>query len=371
MQKLILTNYLSPGDLLMLTAAVRDLHQCYPNQFITDVRTGSPELWENNPYLTPLETNDPEAKVLVCHYPLIQFSNQRPVHFIHGFIEYLNERLGLQIKPTHFGGDIHLSDAEKELPSPVEAITGLNVPYWIVVAGGKLDITIKWWHFRRWQAVVDYFRDQILFVQVGERHHYHPPLNGVLDLRGTTSVRELVGLVYHAQGVLCPVTFLMHLAAAVECKPGGPAHRPCVVVAGGREPPSWEAYPTHEFIHTIGKLSCCATGGCWRSRSVPLGDGDEKDEPNQRCVDVIDNLPHCMHLISPKMVAERIKLYFQSCQLKSLTPEQAETAAPFLHRGTKLAFADQIRHALQRDPRELQMKEARQPNPRDCFVTST
>jgi WD40 repeat protein len=33
-------------------------------------------------------------------------------------------------------------------------------------------------------------------------------------------------LVYHAQGVLCPVTLLMHLAAAVECKPGGPQSRP-------------------------------------------------------------------------------------------------------------------------------------------------
>src|SRR4030095_6610141 len=122
-------------------------------------------------------------------------------------------------------------------------ILGADVPYWLVVAGGKFDFTIKWWHFRRWQAVVDHFRDKILFVQTGQKHHYHPALKSVLDLRGRSTLRELIRLVYHAQGVLCPVTLLMHLAAAVECKPGGTAARPCVVVAGGREPPTWEAYP--------------------------------------------------------------------------------------------------------------------------------
>src|SRR5437899_55973 len=131
MQKLILINYQSPGDLVMLTAAVRDLHECYPKQFVTDVRTGSPELWENNPYLTPLDTRDPEVKVLECHYPLINASNRRPVHFLNGFIEYVNDRLGLRIKLTRFGGDIRLSDAEKSRPSPAQEITGLDVPYWI------------------------------------------------------------------------------------------------------------------------------------------------------------------------------------------------------------------------------------------------
>ena len=49
--KLILLNFQSPGDIVMLTAAVRDLHQCCPGQFLTDVRTPCPSLWENNPHL--------------------------------------------------------------------------------------------------------------------------------------------------------------------------------------------------------------------------------------------------------------------------------------------------------------------------------
>src|ERR1700736_1540911 len=39
MRRLILRNSLSPGDIVMLTAAVRDLHLSYPGQFLTDTRT--------------------------------------------------------------------------------------------------------------------------------------------------------------------------------------------------------------------------------------------------------------------------------------------------------------------------------------------
>jgi ADP-heptose:LPS heptosyltransferase len=329
MQKLILRNLQAPGDSVALTAAVRDLHACYPGQFLTDVRTRWPELWENNPYLTALDNSDPEVKVLECEYPLIEFSNQRPLHFLYGFIEHLNEQLGLRITPTQFKGDIHLSDAERAQPSMVRQITGIEVPYWLVMAGGKYDYTIKWWHFRRWQAVVDRFQGRLLFVQLGDKQHYHPALDGVLDLRGQTSLRDVVRLVYRAQGILCPVTFLMHLAAAVEGQPGAPKSRPCVVVAGGREPPHWEAYPSHQFIHTVGLLPCCAQGGCWRSRSVPLGDGDEKDDPKHLCIDVVENLPRCMDLITPDMVADRIDLCLAAARLSELTFSQTRSLVPF------------------------------------------
>jgi hypothetical protein len=65
-RKVILRNSLSPGDIVMLTAAVRDLHLSNPNQFITDVRTPCPALWENNPYITPLKDNDRYAEKIDC-----------------------------------------------------------------------------------------------------------------------------------------------------------------------------------------------------------------------------------------------------------------------------------------------------------------
>ena len=163
---------------------------------------------------------------------------------------------------------------------------GAEVPYWIIAAGGKTDITIKWWATERWQAVVDHFRGRILFVQIGANGDHHPPLRSVLDLRGKTDVRQLVRLVHHSAGVLCPVTGVMHLAAAVPVREGRPPNRACVVVAGGREPAQWEAYPHHQFLHTLGALKCCDNGGCWKSRTVPLHDGDTARDKSL-CVDVV------------------------------------------------------------------------------------
>jgi len=315
-RKLIFTSFQSPGDIVMLTAAIRDLHLCYPGEYTTDVRTPCPQLWENNPFLTPLNAEDKNVEVIPCQYPLIHQSNQGPYHFIFGYIEFLNEALELKIKPTRFKGDIHFTDEEKSWISQLHEITGKDTPFWIVNAGGKYDYTAKWWSADRFQQVIDHFHKKILFVQIGEAGHHHPELKGVTDLRGKTDLRQLVRLMYHAQGVLTSISLSMHLAAAVETKAGIPPNRPCVVIASGREPSQWEAYPQHQFIHTNGALPCCDDGGCWKSRVKPLGDGDEKDKPENLCVDVVGELPRCMDMISADEVIRRIDWYYQGGSLK-------------------------------------------------------
>jgi len=324
MQKLILSNFQSPGDIVMLTAAVRDLHINHPGKYVTDVRTPCGALWENNPYITPLMGDDPEVQIVECQYPLIHKSNTHPYHFIHGFTAHLSDTLGVPIDPTAFKGDIHISAMEKSWISQVQEITEKEIPFWLVVSGGKYDYTIKWWDPERYQKVVDHFHGQIQFVQVGEDGHHHPPLRGVMDLRGKTDLRQLVRLMYHAQGVVTPVNLLMHLAAAVETRSGMPLNRPCVVIAGGREPSQWEAYPHHQFIHTNGALKCCDDGGCWKSRVFPMGDRDEKDLPDNCCVDVVGNLPRCMDMITAEEVVRRIELYFRGGAIPRVNSQKSE-----------------------------------------------
>src|SRR3712207_6690972 len=120
MRKLILKNWQSPGDTVMLSAAVRDLHAHYPGRFLTDVRTPVPDLWLHNPHITPIADDDPDAELIECHYPLVHQSNDLPYHFIHGFMQYLSEKLDLEITPTLFKGDIHISHEEKEWMAKVE-----------------------------------------------------------------------------------------------------------------------------------------------------------------------------------------------------------------------------------------------------------
>ena len=310
--RLILKSFQSPGDIVMLSAAVRDLHAAHPGRFQTDVRTSADAIWENNPHLTPLEEHDPEVASLDMHYPLVHESNQRPYHFLHGYTQYLEQQLDVRIPVTKFRGDIHLCEAEKL--SPPRA-AGIELPerFWIIVAGGKYDFTAKWWNPASYQAVVDHFCDRLAFVRCGEQGHWHPRLEGAIDLVGKTSLREFIRLMYHAEGVVCGVTLAMHLAAAVESKFARRYGRPCVVVAGGREPAHWEAYPNQQYISTNGTLACCADGGCWKSRCQLVGDGDPKDRRDvcENPVQITDELriPKCMDMITPEEVIRRVELY--------------------------------------------------------------
>ena len=345
-RKLILRCWYSLGDITLLTAAVRELHRAHPGKFLTDLRTPFDDLWLHNPHVTPIHDSDPEAEVIECNYALLSESNTAPFHAIHSFTEHLATRLGLRIRPTLFKGDIHLHPLEKVWTPQVAELIGADVPYWIIAAGGKRDITIKWWETARWQAVVDHFQGRILFVQIGGKGDHHPSLSGTLDLRGSTDVRQLIRLVHHSAGVLCPVTGVMHLAAAVPVREGRPKNRPCVVVAGGREPSHWEAYPHHQFLHTLGALRCCDNGGCWKSRTVPLRDGTPHDQ--SLCLDVVHPakrnaskdersvlpitnhqslitsppLPRCMSMITPADVIRAIERYHEAGSCRYLTARQ-------------------------------------------------
>jgi ADP-heptose:LPS heptosyltransferase len=236
------------------------------------------------------------------HYPLISQSNQRPVHFLEGYCEHLAQQLGLAaLRPMEFRGSIYLSLQERQAPPAVAP------PYWLLNAGSKTDFTCKQWPVARYQEVVDRLAGRIQFVQIGAEDpgHRHPRLRGVVDRVGRTSIRELVLLMHHAAGVLTGVSFPMHLAAAVPRPQGAAGLRPCVVVAGGREPVHWEQYPGHQFLHTIGQLPCCAEGGCWRSRVEPLDDGSDQD--GSLCERPMDGYPQCMASITVNDVLRQIE----------------------------------------------------------------
>jgi|GEM_PF-472289 len=286
---------------LLLTAAVRDLHASHPGRFLTDVQTPHTGFWENNPYLTPLGEDAPEVSVLELHKVAFPAPDKHPAHLVETFGRVVGRELGVPVTPVRASPDIHLTIEEKTAPPPIA-----GAPYWIVAAGGTYDTSINWWNRRRFQKVIDHFTGQINFIQVGNRRDYHPALKGTVDFRGKTSLRELVILFRHARGVLCPVSLFMHLAAAVDTPLGQPPLRPCVTVAGGRQTSHTYAYPGHRFLHTIGTLPCCESGGCWRSRTVKLGDKKRHDGRRNLCVDITNSMPHCMDMISGDDVIREI-----------------------------------------------------------------
>jgi ADP-heptose:LPS heptosyltransferase len=323
-RKVIFKNGLSPGDVVMMTAAIRDLHKNHPNKFLTDVRTNSMPIWESNRFITKLNESDPEVEVFRAEYPLIHQSNEGPFHFSEGFTDHFEQLLGVRIHDRIGRGYIEIGPNEEGWgwAERNEWFSKFGYPadihYWILNAGYKNDFTAKMWPVERYQKVVDHFKGRIVFVQIGHKSHNHPDMKDTINLVGKTDDRQLIRLVWASSGVLTPCSYAMTLAAAVPVRPGscnGRRHRPCVVVAGGREPSHWQAHTDHQFIHTCGALPCCDIGGCWKSRIKPIGDNDMKDKKNM-CEYVVNSeegieLPFCMDMISADEVIRRIEMYYK------------------------------------------------------------
>jgi ADP-heptose:LPS heptosyltransferase len=291
-RKLLLKNHLSPGDILCMTAAVHSLHRKHPGEYLVAVDTGAPQLWEHNPDVVPDEGFEP----VLMHYPLVNECNQRAAHMLQGYCDFLADALKVPVPLLTNRPLIYLSEEEKLWQNQAEEVFGYKGPFWLLNAGVKQDYTAKGWGTHNFQAVVNLLRGKVVFVQVGSSEHLHPRLDGVYSLIDKTDLRQLVRLTYHAQGTLSGVTLLHHLAAALQ--------KPAVTILGGREPVQWNAYPKCHLLHTVGMLSCCKDGGCWRSRVEKRNDGSEQD--NSLCEQPVAGTPRCMEMVRPERVAELI-----------------------------------------------------------------
>lgn len=328
-RKFLIRFAMAPGDVSMLTALVRDLKLTYGPRYEIGVKTPFPDIWRHNPYLADFKEGDPGVEVLWLGKPGamsrgIRASDREKRHFLTYFHREFEQKTGIRVPCHRPYPDIHLSEEEKRR----SRIAGR---YWIIVPGGKLDMTNKIWSQARYQEVVDRLRTYGLrFVQEGatKRLCVHPPLQGVLNLVGRTNIRDLIVNIYHAEGVICGITFQMHMAAAMR--------KPCVVIAGGRENPWWEAYvddwgvfgpqaekvdPPHRFLHTVGLLPCCEKTGCWKQRVVRLHDRTKHDK--SLCYTPVTGeqgqiVPKCMDMITVDHVCEAVMSYYEDGTLEPI-----------------------------------------------------
>lgn len=307
-RSLLVENRQAPGDLLVMTAAVRALHSAYPGEYVTYVSSSCPSVWENNPLISSGPMPPGAVHLRLGYSKGINCSNQTRGHFATGFAVDLATRLRRDVPLQDMRPHVVLRPDE----GPVNGLAPYS--YWVVMAGGKKDFTAKLWGFSRWQQLVNLTPD-ITWVQAGSAAPMgiQRGLDGVVNLVGKTNYRQFLRLVAFSRGVVCPITSGMHAAAAFN--------RPCVVVAGGREPWWWEAYTRetwrvncgteppadfmpHAYLHTMGQLSCCRHHGCWKS-----GVGEKR---TSNCVDVVkavERVPHCLALLTPEMVAQSVRAY--------------------------------------------------------------
>lgn len=327
-----------------MTALVRDIQRQHPGQFEISVDTNWTPVWWHNPHIVKLNNAvkpSPQRVTVawgeaITHHSRAKIGIRRELRHILAWYHYdFTRQTGIPVAVTEPRPELFLSESEQQ---PI-----LDGRYWVLIGGGKLDITNKLWSPESYQQVVNELRKAGLrFVQCGATHqaNMHPPLENVLNMVGKTdNVRDLFNIIRHADGVICPVTSAMHIAAAFE--------KPCVVIAGGREEPWFEWYGNgfeafgpgsaavqvpHKFLHTVGLIHCCDKEGCWRRRTVPLDANDVTGKGvKELCHEPVrlgegQAIASCMHMITPEHVIEAVMEYYDSKILPPIGPPKAPIA---------------------------------------------
>lgn len=254
--RLVLAYYGGIGDDLLLTALLRELRRRdyrgvwvmtrHPELFAHtgDADVVVPWNWEYEPWVRALGWN-----YLRPRYTRYLPEEDRDIPPARHIIAVMCEQAGI-VGPVTLRPYLTLTDAERA--------GGARVERQVVVQSAGVSkvqaMRTKQWYPERFQQVVDLLRGRYNFVQVGMPSD--PPLDGVLDLRGRTSVRETAALLSQSLTFVSQVGLLMHLGRAVD--------RRGVIVYGGRETPAQSGFTGHENLYS--PVPCSP---CWRQRTCP------------------------------------------------------------------------------------------------------
>ena len=157
----------------------------------------------------------------------------------------------------------------------------------------------KNWFVEGYQSVVSSLKFKYDFVQLGSPSD--PPIEGALDLRGKTTIRQTAAILSRSLAFVGQVGFLMHMARAVDCR--------SVIIYGGREKPSQSGYICNENLYS--EVGCSP---CWRLNSCPY----DKE---------------CMRRISAADVVSAVETQVEkygtplACDTDTITQEQIERTA--------------------------------------------
>ena len=308
--KLPLRNLRRPGDVIAMTASIRDLQRQYPMQFDVSVHSFYPELFEGNPHVVSATKvgvdAEPDGCLAMSPDAIGGGTRQGKMHYIEAYHRQISNYANKPVTCGRLAPDLHLGREEMaSWPGPIYGHYGFTGKYWVVFSGGAKEPDVKWWPTEYYQAVVDAFKDTTVFVQAGAKNGHHPPLDGAINMVGKTTLRQLMRLMYWSEGVISGNSMPMHMAAGLPWRTSQP--KPCIVIGGGREDVVWYQYQHQQSFHTIGQIDCCASHGCWKARVNSRGLDD-----TGCCVHPTQGYAGCMAMIRPEEVVASIRRYYDS-----------------------------------------------------------
>ena len=206
------------GDVVVMSAVVRDIELAYPGRYSIFTTGHFQSLWKNFPNVTPASLPGRGRFIDMSYqHKIDQARAGSKKHFLTSFYEIVEEKLGIKIPMTKASGHLLIT------PGVTSPVSG---KYWVSAPGGKTDLTTKIWLPSRHQKVVDILASKgIRCVQAGGNfaEHVNPILTNVTQaLNATRDIEDFFALIAGAEGVICGITSLMHIAAVFD-KPCVPA----------------------------------------------------------------------------------------------------------------------------------------------------
>jgi len=119
------------------------------------------------------------------------------------------------------------------------------------------------WYPQRFQELCAELRSDVRVVQIGGSNDLK--LEGAMDLRGKTTLRQTAAILANSLVFVGLVGFVMHLARAVDCR--------SVIIYGGREKPSITGYVANKNLYS--QVRCAP---CWLRNAC---------EFNHKCMDMV------------------------------------------------------------------------------------
>jgi ADP-heptose:LPS heptosyltransferase len=236
------------GDVLMCTPALRDLKRLNPHSRLTFYTDFAP-LVEGLPFIDAVRPVEERPDDII----FLTYEQSLPPH--RHISRIMGDRLGVDVQDTIPSCVVH----QRLIDRYTSQWSRLPRPIVVITRSASAWTPNKNWPEDHWNTLVARLATRMTVVDVGNPAKEPPeiPEGHYLDLRGKTSLTELVAVIGAADLHIAPITGTVHIAASMGV--------PSVVIYGGYEHPDCSSYAGN--INLYSPVECAP---CWLRDPCPF-----------------------------------------------------------------------------------------------------
>jgi ADP-heptose:LPS heptosyltransferase len=263
------------GDVLMCTPALRELKRVNPGCHVR-FHTQFPSLVDGLPYIDEviyLDSSPPG---------MIRFNYEDIIPPRRHIAEIFGDCLGVRVSDVRPDCVVR-----PELKEPfIASWHDRPRPHIVINRRAGPWTPNKDWPDNSWRILIERLQSWATVIEIGSPSSPELALaENYIDLRGQTSVEQLVAAIAAADLHIGPMSGPVHIAAAVGT--------PAVVIYGGYEHPECSGYPWNNSLYT--RIRCSP---CWLREPCPFD-------------------LECLRMISPRMVEQSVQQLWEQTRSKA------------------------------------------------------